>query len=230
MTTLNVFCVCVGDVYGLHYIARLQAMFKRHLKIPHRFVCVSDQMEPQWNQHGVSFVRPVHDVWGWWHLQEAYCDPAWAEDGQILYAGLDTVITADITDEIEERVEANKLTLLRDFSYLIGAKTIYSDTWADGITFVPARGVACIREAWAARPDGLGASKYPMHVWNTEVLRAAGVTPDIWQEVHPGFVCSYKWPTVKRELPPEPVVCFHGNPRPEEAQDDTPWIKEHWRC
>lgn len=146
----------------------------------------------------------------------------------MLYVGLDTVITRDITEVIRERIAANQLTLMRDFSYMHPGEpnSLFLDTYADGVTFVPAGGVPLL---WEAFNERIGPScTYPMHVFNTEVMRENNIVPALWQDIYPDFLCSYKWPTLKTECPPEAVVCFHGEPRPAQAVEQTPWLKEHW--
>ena len=130
----------------------------------------------------------------------------------------------------------NKLTLINDFSCLFPYKlapntiqhTYYEGTWADGIAYIPPGGIPGLWEMFLEKvpPD----SQFPMHVWNTYYYRERGFVPDVYQEVEPGLVCSFKWPEPKLEQPPEPICCFHGEPRPKDVVKGIGWIKEHWRC
>jgi hypothetical protein len=205
-------------------------MFERNLKIPFTFVAVSDQEEEKFppGKQGAVWIKPARKCWGWWNLQEAYSNPWWAGNDQVLYTGLDTVITGDITEQIKERIAANKLTLIRDFSYLVdGGSEMFKNTWADGIAFIPKGGIPIL---WNRFFNELGEdSQYPMHIWNTAVMKEFGIVPDLFDDVSPGLHCSYKWPHEKLELPPEPVVCFHGVPNPSDVVDRVDWVKEHWR-
>lgn len=213
---LNVFCVMVGDKYDISYVNALRFMFNKNLKIPFRFVCATDMVNEEIQFADIFFTPPRMKCWGWWNLQEAYSNPAWANGGPVLYAGLDTVITGDITSVIEERIVANKLTLHRDFSHLVSnSNALFNDTWADGITFIPVGGVPVLWDSFKKDIDEN--NKFPMHVYNTGVLRENNITPDLWDDVSPGFICSYKWPEEKKEKPAEPVVLFHGDPKPHQA-------------
>lgn len=226
---LSIFCVNVGTLYGTHYEERLCSMFRRHLQLPFRFICATDKENIiDRRVNGVDYIAPVRDCWGWWNLEEAYSNPSWCEGGQILYTGLDTIITRDITEVIIGCIARDRLTLMRDFEELINnGNAIYRNTYADGVAFIPRGGNPAIWNSFLkyVGPD----SRYPMHVFNTKTLREEGIVPELWQDIAPDFLCSYKWPTIKIECPPEAVVCFHGEPRPDEAVKQTPWIAEHWR-
>lgn len=234
---LKVFCVCVGTRYHPIEVVRLAAMFTKHLRLPFQFYCATDQphLVPGVSQFDGMRVEieplvPRADCWGWWQLIEAYRNPSWSGGWQVMYAGLDTVITGDITDVIAERINANRLTLLRDFSDYLPAdhESPFRGSYADGIAFIPRGGVPAVWEAFQEVTPEMRLSQYPMHLWMTDALKRCNVVPDFWQDVAPGFVCSYKWPSVKKRQPPEPVVCFHGEPRPEQAVEESPWIKDHW--
>jgi len=219
---LTVFCTKVGDRYGQEYVNRLAAMFRRNLTIPHRFVCTTD--DPKGIDKRVEIYPPaLSDAWGWWNLEEAYRPPRWA-DGPIFYTGLDTIITGNIDRAIDGRT---KLTLIYDFSCLVpNYSGWFANTWADGIAYIPEGGVPEVWEAFLRFVDRR--RQEPMHIFNTYVLRGVGIEPDIYQEVCPGLVCSFKWPEIKWQMPPEPIVCFHGKPRPQDVQF-IPWVNEHWR-
>lgn len=228
---IKIYCVKVGELYGWEYVARLAAMFKRCLHLPYTFVCCTDSTAdaPVLSDGRVVFTSPRRKCKGWWNLQEAYSNPDWAEGQSVFYVGLDTIITRDITSYLEERISADRLTLMHDFSCINPGtpNELFVNTWADGAAFIPRGGVPVLWHEFLQRvgPE----SSYPMHVFNTEVLRDNGITPDLWQDLYPDFLCSYKWPTVKMECPPEAVMCFHGEPRPIQAAEETPWIKEYWR-
>lgn len=220
---LSVFCVKVGVKYGPEYVNRLRSMVRRNLTVPHRFVCATDTVE---GLHGdVMTVTPRRECWGWWNLMEAYSDPSWA-DGPIWYTGLDTVITGNIDRAVEG---LQGLTLIDDFSCLMEdnfTNPLFQNVWADGIAYIPEGGIPLVWEAFLENVPAL--CTYPMHVWLTKALRKFEITPHIYQTIRPDLLCSFKWPEPKLEQPPEPIVCFHGEPRPKDVAH-LEWIKEHWR-
>lgn len=216
---LSVMCVKVGTAFGPHEVNFLYAMVQRHLHYPHRFVCVTD--DPVGIHPGVVTFAPERECWGWWNLQEAYRPPRWS-DGPIMYFGLDTIIRDDITHLLDGR---DKLTLMRDLNHLVGHVSLFKDTYADGYTWIPEEGVPILWERFEKhiRKD----SRYPMHVWNTDIIREEGIPIDLWDDVCPGSHCSYKWPSPSEEEPKEPIVLFHGKPRPREVTH-LEWVGRHY--
>lgn len=237
---LTIFCVCVGERYSTDYVRRLASMFGRHLRRPFHFVCAADKPEelvgsipsPNGWSFEIETIEPRKNCWGWWQLMTAYGNPGWAHGWQVMYVGLDTVITGDITDVVEERMTANRLTLLRDFSELLppDQHSVFRGSYADGVAFIPMGGVPALWEEFLIQEPSIANTPYPMHLWMTDVLKGRGIVPDFWQDVAPGLVCSFKWPEPKIiRKPREPIVCFHGEPRPEQALELAPWIGEHWK-
>lgn len=226
---LKVFCTKIGEKYSWDYVAKLASAFHRHLNLPFQFVCTTDRLAgaPLLPHINMLYTSPRRKCAGWWNLQEAYSNPVWAEDDQVLYTGLDTIITRNITSVIAERIEANMLTMMRDFSELIpNHNSMYVGTYADGVCFIPRGGVPYL---WKAFIDCAPPDYYPMHVFNTEIMKERGEVPDFWQDVAPDLLCSYKWPTVKTNPTKEAIVVFHGEPRPAQAVIETPWLVEHWK-
>lgn len=50
---------------------------------------------------------------------------------------------------------------------------------------------------------------------------------DIWQDLYPGKIRSYKADVRHSGLKGASIVSFHGLPKPHEI--DEPWIQQHWR-
>lgn len=92
---ITIACVRTGQKYGPEYVDRLRAMVDRHLPVPHRFVCLTDQKDlPQGVEH--VDVRD-HGLHGWW-AKMLLLDPATRADwGRTIYLDLDTVIVGDLT-------------------------------------------------------------------------------------------------------------------------------------
>lgn len=90
--TPTVVCVWVnGQVaYTPEYVYRLQAMAKRWMPGPHRFVCLTDR---PWALHGVDSI-PISGpgaLKGWWSKLRCF-DASLRLDGRILYLDLDTLV------------------------------------------------------------------------------------------------------------------------------------------
>ena len=78
--SFNVICLKWGDKYGPEYVNNLYAMVERHLTVPHRFVCLTDDtagvnpkveckelldsnLEGWWNKLSM-FKEEIHDLKG----------------------------------------------------------------------------------------------------------------------------------------------------------------------
>lgn len=90
---ITVACVRTGDKYGIEYVEKLRDMVARHLSIPHRFICVTDQPEPL---DDVEMIPVSGELPGWW-AKMALFSPDLRGPGRCLYFDLDTVIIDDIT-------------------------------------------------------------------------------------------------------------------------------------
>jgi hypothetical protein len=90
---LTVACVRTGQKYSTEYVYRLRGAVKRHLKRPHRFVCLTD------NPRDLPDVEtiPVKDgLHGWWGKMQLF-EPTWRLEQKVLYLDLDSVIVREIS-------------------------------------------------------------------------------------------------------------------------------------
>ena len=93
--TLTVLCVLNGTKYDASYVAKLRAMVGRHLKVTHRFLCISDRTL------GIPGVEElVTELKGystaWWAKMMLFA-PEVRGDGPAIYFDLDTVICGDLS-------------------------------------------------------------------------------------------------------------------------------------
>lgn len=99
-----------GDLFGSEYVNTTRNMFRRHLHVPHRFLCVTD--DPDGLDGGVDWY-PMHS-----HLLEKYVklqrcarrlvmhdwdflEDAGLSDARILQVDLDVVLVDDITPIVD---------------------------------------------------------------------------------------------------------------------------------
>jgi hypothetical protein len=87
---LNVLCVRFGNKYSQEYVVRLRNMVKRHLTIPYKFYCLTDDPKPL---EGVELIvqNNAGYVKGWWHKVHMF-DPKLPITGRILYMDLDVIV------------------------------------------------------------------------------------------------------------------------------------------
>ncbi|MFC6760442.1 hypothetical protein ACFQFQ_14595 [Sulfitobacter porphyrae] len=204
---ISVACVLrSGGRYDASWVAKLQRGVARHLSLPHRFVCLSD--EP------VDCERiPLETDWpGWWSKIEMFRPGLLT--GQTLYLDLDTVITGPLAPLLSDQ-----FTMTRDFlnpnimnSGVMAWAGDYSIIW-EAMKVNPA-GIIEHYDAW---PDGRIGDQALIE----DVMRAVAMT------FNPGLVVS--WKRDCRNGPPAgaSAVSFHGRKK----QDDLlkhEWIRTAW--
>jgi len=91
--------------YDASWVHKLQRGVLRNLKIPHRFVCLSDMDIPN-----IEVIPLKHNWMMYWSKIELFRPDLF--DGQVLYIDIDTMITNNI-DEIVS--DCQGMTMLTDF-------------------------------------------------------------------------------------------------------------------
>lgn len=97
--TYNVICMKWGTAYGPEYVNILAAMVRRHLTLPHRFICYTDDTT---GIHPFIETRPIPEIplgsapliSGWRKL--ASLAPTLGLDGTVMFLDLDLVIMDNI--------------------------------------------------------------------------------------------------------------------------------------
>jgi hypothetical protein len=211
---LTVACLKWGRKYGVDYVNILHQAVRRHLTVPHRFVCLTD------DPRGIACeILPLPaGLPTWWGKLALFAHPV---PGRILYFDLDTVITGGIDDFAGY---AGPFCLIkpfyRDWGFASGVMSIGPDfgreVWERFARDPRAAIERCRREA-----------DPPWNHGDQRWLELTVPRAHYWQEVLPEQLVSYKV-HCGRGLPPGArVVCFHGKPDPHEVAD--PWVKSHWR-
>lgn len=246
MEPVNVLCIKWGRKYGPEYVNRLRSMVRRHLKRPHRFVCLTDDrtgIEPDievfdipqvgfadfdqrlpWTfGHGwlklTSFKRELHDL-----------------RGTTLFIDLDVVIvdSLDVFFEPPGEFVVIKEWDKRDgtgntsvYRYTIGAH-------ADALDYLAANKDKALSEVRNEQEfiTGYLGRQGKVSYW-----------PDAWCRsfkrhcVRPVPLC---WILPPRMPEGARVIAFHGKPNPPDAiagvsgkwyrkVHPTAWVAEHWR-
>ena len=214
MTDLVVACVNVGDYCGRgrEYVRKLRAGVSRHLPLPHRFVCVTDDLEPI---EGVEFIAapPVRPVGafrnvGWLTKVELY-RPGFLPDGRVLYIDLDSIITGDL------------VPLAEYDGAFAGLRNFFDPGFGTGLlSWSPEGGKRMWDFFETIRESGglanLDSEQAAINRFLPDSPRLQDFVPGIYSyKVH----CTNGLPDDAR------IVCFHGRPRPHEANG---WVKEAW--
>lgn len=201
---LTVVCTNVGTTYGVEYVVKLQAMVARHLSIPHRFCCLTDDPGRYADYPQITALKEQTGNQGWWCKIGIY-HRANGFTGRVLYLDLDVIPVQDlapmlppdgywvIRDWLEPEVFNSSLILFTAEEYYYLAD---QHTWRDK-----------------------GTSKTDQHYMAKHVKN-----PNFW---NPQEVVSYKFDHCEEGPPPEArIVIFHGYPKPHHFSQG--WVKEAW--
>ncbi len=206
---LTVCCLKWGDKYGPEYVERLRNGVRRHLPVPHQFVCFTEAPVD-----GIECRQLPSDLPSWW-AKIGLTKPGLLE-GDILYLDLDVVLTASILplvalleqgpgpwcrDDFSYSLRTPRHDLDADFRrYLGGVGTVNSSVmlWRDD----------AMRKVWDEwRPEFMEQCHGDQNV----ISRTLGI--DGIRFIPDELVTSYKYARL-RGSPDGAVVVFHGTPKP----------------
>lgn len=201
-----------SDELATEYVGKLRRGVERNLSIPHRFVCVTnveaiEQVSSTIRLNALSWLGCLPKVMAF--------DPSNGFEGRVLVFDIDNVIVGSL----DEMAEYNGHLCVRD-----GFRGQGPD--GDMISFDARSELAQIiwkyfeRNYKKVEKRTGGRERY----YYRSIVRKL----DVWQNVCPGQVCSYKRHCRGRGKVPKRarVVSFHGDPRPHRVEDR--WMKEHW--
>jgi hypothetical protein len=246
MQTVNVLCIKWGTKYGPEYVNTLRSMVRRHLKRPHRFVCLTDDRSGIDADIEVMDIPPVgiadfdtRQPWtfahGWLKLT-SFADPLYDLAGPTLFIDLDVVIVGSLDEffdvpgeflvikEWDKRDETGNTSVYR---YTIGAHRDALDHLRDH----QAEALSKVRNeqeyitGYLARQGKLG-------YWPAEWCRS------FKRHCVRGLVLGWFLPP--RIPAGAKIIAFHGKPNPPDAIAGrsgkwyrrvlpTPWVAEFWR-
>jgi hypothetical protein len=206
---INVVCAHVGNYCdrGTEYVQRLFDGIDKHL-YTYRPWCITDN--PAMIPDGIRTIEADPCVQGWWNKISLFRPGILPKGERVLYFDLDTIIKGDLSDIANYR---GKFAMLRDF-YFKGNLNSGLMAWEAGT-------MDHLWRVW----DRCGRPQYHPggdQAWIEEIQETA----DLWQDLIPNQIFS--WKTECRDGVPSNarVICFHGQPRPHETElwsstDDT---------
>jgi len=159
----------------------------------------------------------------WSSMMELY-RPEIVKDRAIL-VGLDTICTGDLED-------IDDLVLHDGYCHIMPLDPYFSPKTCNGVVGVNFGTSQEIWFNWTAKAarGARDSEEYRMFGRFSEMvyLRKNAKASDLWDEVAPGQVLSYKVHVrPARHLPERAkLVYFHGTPKPQQIKDD--WLEEHW--
>ena len=216
----NIVCVKWGNKYGPEYVNILQAMVKRNLSLPHRFICFTDD-KTGLNTDIETFPLIETQLEGWWHKLTLFKPDLFGLAGRTLYMDLDVVIIDSIDcffDDYDDRFviikdwnsrEHNVFWNSSVFLYDIGKLSFVWDNFSKG---------------QANKMSGGD------QIWITQQIPDATTWPELWCR-------SFKYECIKDGVPDGcKIVIFHGQPNPPDALTGkvlrypaAPWIADYWK-
>ncbi len=236
---LHVVCLKSGTKYPADYANRLHRMVRRHLGVPHTFLCLTD--DPRGLDKGIltsPLAQP--DLGGTWNKLRFF-DPALLPQGcPVLYLDLDVVITGPLAPVLDAAPGASFVgqpdwnrPWFPQFngSIILFRAGAHSRILADFLEGT-ASGRLVRREEWDGTTRGYDKTVYwrgwrrfgSDQEWITWHLRRTPGGPAAFPR---GLIVSYK-AHARRVLPPgASVVVFHGSPKPHEVDHD--YVREYWR-
>lgn len=211
MSQLSVCVVQTGNYQGrgAEYVRKLRRQIKRNLTLPHTFYVFTD--EPASFYPGMK-CKPSA-LPGWWEKLHLF-KPGMFPDGRVMFIDLDTFILGNIDDIASYD---GPFATLRDFWRPSGLGPavmvwrtdnglgLWEEFEAQGRKTTDPRGDQAFLE-------NLNQGRFPKQI-------------DILQDMFPGAFHSYKTSCTNGVPEGAQVVCFHGRPRPHEAEG---WAKEVW--
>lgn len=214
---LTVWSMSTGGKYPDYYVQRLRREVKKHLTIPHRFICIADHAID-----GVITMQPPTDYPGWWGKIGLF-KPGVATTTN-LWLDLDVVLVGDLDELVMRYGECELAAPLNWAASGHGGVQSSVMVWKQSKHTLPI--YRDFRPEWARWPpvnDGGRFEPGGAGGWGDQefltVLRDAGrveITP-----MFPPLVRSYKY-HCRDGLPNDcRVVVFHGKPDPHE-------VKETW--
>lgn len=204
-------CLKAGPKYGPEYVNRLWAGVATFLQLPYRFVCLTE------NRVGLreeieTLPLELGGLIGWWHKIALFKPPGGLENSRLVFLDLDTVIVGNINFLFDYQ---GPFAILRDFYRPNGYGSAV-------MSIAPGYGRG-IWERFVEHPK-LWMAEYP---GDQDWIRKCVEDADLWQELYPGKIVSYKVHCEKGVSNDARIVCFHGEPKPADLRSENP-IRRIW--
>jgi hypothetical protein len=92
--SLNVVCIKWGTKYPPEYVNHLARAVRRHLTLPHRFVCLTD--DPRGIDADVETKPLAEELPGWWNKLALFQPRVHDLEGTLLFIDLDMVVVGNL--------------------------------------------------------------------------------------------------------------------------------------
>jgi len=231
---INVICLKHGNKYSSEYINKLYNMVERHLSMPHRFVCFTDNPEDINTDIEIRLLPTDNKYQGWWWKPYVFKQGHFEDSDVNLFIDLDMVIVNNI-DQLLTYMPG-KFMGLRDVSRVfrrvpdkLGSAILrwpaneYSDIWSilESNYFFTKKFPGDQDLIWHLHKNNI--EFYPddwivSYKWEVRSRSDLVLTDSKWQ------FKDTKNPTIN---PNTCILAFHGTPNPHEVFD--PIIVDNWQ-
>jgi hypothetical protein len=229
---LNVLCLKYGTKYSADYVNKLYNMTQRHLTVPHRFVCFTEDSTGLNTNIEIRSLPHDSSIKGWWWKTYLFKADHFDKGDINLFFDLDIVIVNNIDKLVtypgtflgfEDPGKIYSRTSRLNSSVMRWTTGEYSDIWQTYLT---------------DRQQSRGLHGDQDWIWRLH-QNAIAFYPDKW-------IQSYKWqvrshselqrfgavqkfkevrnPAINSETS---ILVFHGTPNPEDVED--PIIVDNWQ-
>lgn len=215
---ITVACVRTGTRYGTEYVYRLKSGVARHLKRPHRFVCLTDRPD---DLVGVETIDVAEDALPGWWSKMLLLQLAAGSDQRVLYFDLDTVIVGSLAPLADLDVEFG---ICGNFARAAGNMNWPCLYGSCVMTFAAGFGGSEWKKFSASRDDYMAKAGYYGDQKAYEMLIPSAA---ILQDALPGgYFLGYR--DIKTSKPDGcALVIFAGRNKPHNCE--TEWIVNEWK-
>lgn len=241
---VNVLCIKWGTKYDASYVNILHRMVKRHLTLPFRFVCLTDDTTgidseietfpiPEFKRDK-PFKEPRRD--GGWKKLLTFSHPLYDLKGTALFLDLDVVIVDSLDAFFKPKGE---FYIIKDWLRpdLTGNSSVYRFEIGKHHSIIPnfINQEEKIRATFRNEQEYLTAymrQNGKLNYWDDELVRSFKR-----HCIRSGFQAWFREPKLPKDAK---VIVFHGNPNPCDAIKGrsgkwfrkilpTKWVSEHWQ-
>ena len=231
---INIVCLKWGEKYGPEYVNRLFYAVQRHVTLPFKFWCFTDDDTGIDYRVKIAPLKFANQLESWWNKIMLFSDDIPIPAGEhIFYIDLDTLIVDNIDDLLTDRVP--DIIVLRDFYHgiaktagLVGSGLMswkhgkYTNIWKKFIKDPSAAVLSC-------RPHG-------DQRWIENCLDSWY----FWQDLFPDRVTSFKVHCRDGFPTGAGIICYHGRPSIPESISyrgkifkweihPQVWVADHWK-
>lgn len=200
---------------GRRYAETIHAQVRRHLPVPFEFHCFTDDPEPY--ADGIVKRELPHPELKGWSNKLALFKPGVFEPGErVVLMDLDTFIVDQIDFLATYR---GRFAMLGPF-FTTGINPVFAGPQSALMAWAGGFGASEIWQPFVdvGYPDTRGGDQ--------KFINDLDLGPDLFQQMFPGKIASYKGACMAGVPEGVAVVGFHGWPRPHQAGG---WARKVWR-